>query len=111
MPERKNKSSSAIVYSTDPDFKPEEESNDVETLPAAQQPLKIQLDTKHRAGKVVTMISGFVGNNKDLEDLGKKLKSLCGTGGAVKEGNIIVQGDHREKIRIWLQKNGYTKVK
>lgn len=111
MSSKKNKSSSPIVYSTDPDFKSEQESNDVETLPAAQQPLKIKLDTKHRAGKIVTLIIGFVGNEKDIEELGKKLKNHCGTGGAVKDGEIIIQGDHKEKICIWLQKNGYTRSK
>jgi len=109
---KKNKPDTrGFVYSTDPDFSFEEEqSNDV-TLPAAQQKLKIKLDTKHRAGKAVTLITGFSGTNEDLQDLGKKLKSFCGTGGSAKDGEIIVQGDQREKVLQWLIKNGYKLAK
>lgn len=99
------------MYSTDPDFSFEPENENLETLPAAQQKLKIRLDTKHRAGKAVTLIEGFIGKEEDLADLGKKLKSFCGTGGAAKDGDIIVQGDQREKVMQWLQKNGYKQVK
>ncbi|MBL0145063.1 MAG: translation initiation factor [Chitinophagaceae bacterium] len=105
---KKLNSFSGLVYSTDPDFKIEEEVNEVETLPSSQQKLKIKLDTKHRAGKAVTLITGFIGKQKDAEELGKKLKSFCGTGGSVKDGEIIMQGDNREKIKQWLIKNGYT---
>jgi translation initiation factor 1 len=73
--------------------------------------MKILLDTKQRAGKVVTLITGFVGTAQDLEDLCKKLKSFCGTGGSAKDGEIILQGDHRAKVLQWLQKNGYTKTR
>jgi translation initiation factor 1 len=98
-----------LVYSTDPNFKlPEENAEQQETLPAAQQRLKIKLDTKHRAGKAVTLVKGFIGIQSDIEELGKKLKSFCGTGGSVKDNEIIVQGDNRDKILQWLQKNGYT---
>lgn len=108
---KKNKpDNKGFVFSTDPNFKFEEEEQDQTTLPAAQQPLRIILDTKHRAGKAVTLIYGFKGNEADLEDLGKKLKSLCGSGGSVKDGEIIVQGDHRDKVLQWLQKNGYKKA-
>ena len=100
-----------FVYSTDPDFSFEEERLSEETLPPAQQKLKIRLDTKHRAGKVVTLIEGFSGKEKDLEDLGKKLKSFCGTGGSAKDGEIIVQGDQLEKVMQWLVKNGYKQIK
>ena len=97
-----------LVYSTDPDFKlPEEAAEAQETLEPSQQKLKIRLDTKHRAGKAVTLVEGFIGTTTDLEELGKKLKSFCGTGGSVKDGEIIVQGDNREKMLQWLQKNGY----
>jgi translation initiation factor 1 len=105
---KKNKPDNrGFVYSTDPEFKFEEENTNLETLSAAQQKLKIRLDTKHRAGKAVTLIEGFIGKEEDLEDLGKKLKSFCGTGGSAKDGEIIVQGDQREKVLQWLIKNGY----
>ena len=101
-----------LVYSTDPNFKlPEEETEHQAILPPAQQRLRIKLDTKHRAGKAVTLVEGFVGIETDREELGKKLKSFCGTGGSVKDGEIIVQGDNRDKIVQWLQKNGYTLTK
>ena len=96
-----------FVYSTDPDFKFEEEPDGSVTLPPAQQKLKIRLDTKRRAGKAVTLIEGFSGTEDDLQDLGKKMKSFCGTGGSAKDREIIVQGDQREKVLQWLQKNGY----
>lgn len=96
-----------FVYSTDPGFKFEEEQESRETLPAAKQKLRIRLDTKQRGGKVVTLIDGFMGHESDLEELGKKLKSFCGTGGSAKEGEIIVQGDQRDKVLQWLLKNDY----
>src|SRR5688500_13424791 len=109
---KKNKPDSrGFVYSTDPGFGFDHDEENTDTLPAAQQKLKIKLDTKHRAGKAVTLIDGFVGQEKDLEDLGKKLKSFCGTGGSAKDGEIIVQGDQRDKVLQWLLKNGYSKTK
>jgi translation initiation factor 1 len=109
MSKKKIQSLGGLVYSTDPDFKlPDENFEELETIESSQQKLKIRLDTKHRAGKAVTLIEGFIGSLNDLEELGKKLKSFCGTGGSVKDGEIIVQGDNREKILQWLQKNGYT---
>lgn len=104
-------SSSGIVYSTDPDFKMEEDLAPEETLAPKQQKLKIRLDTKQRAGKAVTIVEGFSGPAADLEELGKKLKTYCGTGGSVKDGIAIVQGDQRDKILQWLQKNGYSSAK
>lgn len=101
-----------LVYSTDPNFKPEQEdSEEAATLLPAQQKLKVRLDTKRRAGKAVTLVEGFVGSAGDKEDLGKKLKTFCGTGGSVKDGEIIVQGDNRDKVLQWLLKNGYSAAK
>src|SRR5215207_5769157 len=96
-----------FVYSTDPDFSFGEEHDFSETLLPAQQKLKVRLDTKHRAGKAVTLVEGFVGKEEDLEELGKKLKSFCGTGGSAKENEIIIQGDQRDKVLQWLIKNEY----
>ena len=109
---KKNKPDSrGFVYSTDPDFKFEQTSESRETLSAEQQRLRIKLETKHRAGKAVTLVEGFVGKEQNLEELGKKLKSFCGTGGSSKDGEIIIQGDQRDKVLQWLLKNGYKQSK
>ena len=100
-----------FVYSTDPNFSFEEDHASQSTLQPAQQKLKIRLDSKHRAGKAVTLIEGFMGKEEDLEYLGKKLKSFCGTGGSAKDSEIIVQGDQREKVLQWLMKNGYKQTR
>jgi translation initiation factor 1 len=97
-----------LIYSTDPDFVPEgAASEEVETLLPAKQNLKVLLDKKSRGGKQVTLIEGFQGKAEDLEDLGKKLKTLCGVGGSAKEGQIMIQGDFRKKIGEWLVAKGY----
>lgn len=111
MPKKNKPDSRGFVYSTDPDFKFDQEKEHSETMPLLKQKLRIRLETKHRAGKAVTLIEGFIGTNNDLEELGKKLKSYCGTGGSVKDGEIIVQGDQREKVMQWLQRNGYSGAK
>ena len=112
MSQKKINSLGALVYSTDPDFKfLENNFNQQETILPAQQKIKIRLDKKHRAGKAVTLIEGFTGKEADIEDMGKKLKTFCGTGGSVKDGEIIVQGDNRDKVLQWLQKNGYSNAK
>ena len=100
-----------FVYSTDPNFAFQPEDDSVDTLPAAQQKLRIRLETKHRAGKAVTLITGFIGKEEDLEKLGKQLKNFCGTGGSAKDAEIIIQGDQRLKVLPWLIKNGYTQSK
>ena len=101
-----------VVYSTNPDFKYEKEENIEEnTLDKAKQLLRISLDKRNRKGKAVTLITGFIGTIADLEELGKFLKVKCGVGGSAKDGEIIVQGDFRNKILELLQKEGYVKAR
>lgn len=100
------------MYSTDPDFEYNEDSvEETDTLPPQQQKLRVMLDKKNRAGKAVTLVTGFVGTNDELEALGKKLKNLCGSGGSAKDAEILVQGDHRDKVLKWLLDNGYSQTK
>jgi translation initiation factor 1 len=110
---KKNKPDNrGFVFSTDPNFRFEEEpESDGETLPPNQQKLRVRLDTKQRAGKAVTLVTGFIGKEDDVEELGKKLKNFCGTGGSVKDGEVIIQGDQREKVLQWLLKNDYKNSK
>ena len=99
-----------VMYSTDPNFQYDTgEEEEEETLPKEKQQLRISLDKRNRGGKMVTLVTGFVGKTVDLEALGKFLKVKCGVGGSAKEGEIIVQGDFRSKILEILQKEGYTK--
>jgi translation initiation factor 1 len=97
-----------MVYSTDPDNIPEEDIEEIPALENHAQKLYVSLDKKQRGGKKVTLVEGFLGHEDDLADLGKELKKLCGTGGSVKDGDIIVQGDNRDKIAAYLQKEGYA---
>ena len=101
-----------FVFSTNSDFQytPDEEEQ-VEDLPDNQQPLKIWIDRKKRRGKEVTLITGFEGSEESLKDLAKALKTKCGVGGAVKEGEILLQGNHRDKVLQYLLDKGYTKAK
>jgi translation initiation factor 1 len=99
-----------IMYSTDPSFSYEEEDNTPLDVPNKQQNLKVMLDRKNRGGKAVTLITGYVGELDDLAQLGKMLKSKCGVGGTAKDGEILIQGDFREKVIELLKKEGY-KVK
>lgn len=101
-----------VVYSTNPDFKYEtEDSESVETLAKEKQQLRISFDKRNRGGKVVTLITGFAGTDEDLKELGKLLKTKCGVGGSAKDGEILVQGDFRQKILEILKKEGYTKAR
>ena len=101
-----------VVYSTNPNFNYEMEDDEEQvTLEPALQILRVQLDRKNRGGKVVTLITGFVGTDNDLKELGKLLKSKCGVGGSAKDGEIIVQGDFKQKVLDLLKKEGYTKSK
>jgi translation initiation factor 1 len=110
MPKKKLYNMNGIVYSTDANLKPEEKTGQ-ETLQFDEQLLKVRLDAKHRGGKLVTLIEGFEGTEAALETLSKQLKSFCATGGSVKNGEIIIQGDNREKIFQWLFKTGYKRTK
>jgi translation initiation factor 1 len=108
---KKKPNSSGIVYSTNPDFRMEEDQAPEETVAPKQQKLKVRLDTKQRAGKAVTLVEGFLGKTEDLEQLGRQLKTHCGTGGSAKDGEIIIQGDQRDKITQWLIAKGFTSTK
>lgn len=108
MSKKKHIDTRGFVYSTDPSFSFQaEESSEQETLEPSKQKLKLLLDSKQRGGKTVTLITGFIGKEKDLEVLSKELKNHCGTGGSFKDGEVIIQGDQREKIKAYLIKKGY----
>lgn len=101
-----------IIYSTTSSFEYQYESNEeIETLPNEKQQLKVTLDKKQRAGKEVTIIYGFVGKNDDLSTLAKMLKNKCGVGGSIKENEILIQGNHVEKILKILAENNYKAKK
>jgi len=103
---KKNKK--GIVYSTNPDFEYEYEDEEIEeTLPPEKQKLRVELDRKKRKGKQVSLVTGFVGTEDDLKDLSKILKTKCGVGGSAKDGEIVIQGDHRKKIGDILTGLGY----
>jgi translation initiation factor 1 len=102
------KNISGVVYSTNPNFKYcYDNSKEPDTLPPQQQNLRVFLETKHRGGKIATVIKGFIGKTADLETIGKALKTKCGTGGSVKDNEIIIQGNFREKITQLLISEGY----
>lgn len=108
---KKLNSLSGLVYSTDPDaIRPEEEPEE-EALEPNRQPLRVRIEKKHRGGKTATIVTGFIGPESDLEALGKKLKTKCGTGGSAKDGEILVQGDVKDKVVQWLKEWGYSQTK
>lgn len=108
---KKKPGKEGIVFSTDPSFHTAEWQETTITLPDEKQPLRIKMDKKQRAGKAVTLILGFSGKEEDLESLGRRVKNFCGTGGSVKNGEIIIQGDQRDKILQWFKKNDFHLAK
>lgn len=108
----KKKKRIGTVYSTNPDFEYNYESEqEAELLPPQQQKLRVSIDRKQRKGKEVTLITGFIGPEEDLKELGKFLKSKCGVGGSAKDGEVIVQGNNRDKVVELLKAAGYSQTK
>lgn len=109
---KKIKNSINVVYSTNPNFIYQtDEVNEAETISSNLQTLYVSIDRKQRAGKEVTLVEGFIGKEDDLKELGKLLKSKCGVGGTIKEGEILIQGNFKDKIFDLLIKEGYSKTK
>ena len=101
-----------VVYSTNPDYEYSDDSQEeADTLPKNQQKLRLNMERAGRGGKTVTLVKGFVGSDKDINALCKLLKQKCGVGGSVKDGEIIIQGDHRQRLVEILKKEGYTQTK
>ena len=106
---KKNRAAVGVVFSTNPDYQYqyEDDGEQAETLPPSQQRLHVRMERSGRGGKTVTVVDNFVGTDDDLQDLGRTLKTKCGVGGSVKDGQIIIQGDFRERIVTLLKEYGY----
>ncbi|MBR6649110.1 MAG: translation initiation factor [Bacteroidaceae bacterium] len=101
-----------IVYSTNPDFQySTNEDEQAETLPKQQQKLRVSIEKNHRGGKTVTVVKNFVGNDEDIKELARLLKTRCGVGGSAKDGEILIQGDFKQKVIELLKSEGYTQTK
>ncbi|WP_291563469.1 translation initiation factor [Bacteroides sp.] len=102
-----------IVYSTNPDFnyQTEDEEEEIETPEKKNQKLRVSIEKKGRGGKTVTLITGFIGSEDDLKELGRTLKTKCGVGGSAKDGEIIIQGDFKQRVIELLKAEGYTQTK
>lgn len=101
-----------IVYSTNPNFAyTTDEKEEIETLPKQQQKLRVNIEKNHRGGKTVTIVKNFIGSDDDMKELGKLLKTKCGVGGSVKDGEVLIQGDFKTKVIELLRKEGYTQTK
>ncbi|PKO99523.1 MAG: translation initiation factor [Bacteroidetes bacterium HGW-Bacteroidetes-8] len=109
MAESDWKSRLGVVFSTNPEFSyhNDNQQEEIESIPASKQNLIVAIDRRNRGGKQVTLVTGFVGREDELEELGRKVKSKCGTGGSVKDGEIIIQGDFRERVVTYLLSLGY----
>jgi len=103
----KKSKNSGYVYSTDPDFDYNMDEDHVEELAPKEQELEVHIDKKQRGGKVATLVKGYVGSDENLKDLAKELKSACGVGGSAKDGEIIIQGEKRDKVMNLLKKKGF----
>lgn len=112
MGKKNKKKRVGVVYSTNPDYDYDHQQDQSEdALPEKQQKLRVLLDRKKRRGKEVTLVTGYVGPEDDLKDLGKMLKTKCGVGGSVKNGEILLQGDHRDRVVELLKKEGFKDTK
>lgn len=111
MSKKNRTTTDGIVFSTQQNWEPNYEEQKQKTLLPAEQKLRVRFEHKHRGGKKVTVIDGFIGTETDLSELGKQLRQYCGVGGAAKEGYILVQGDQVAKVRDYLKSKGYTQTK